>query len=337
MSKNTTTTPKTPPTTDRVWTPIVKLDLDTASASAFDEVVGKLAAAAKEAKEAGDLPDLDFETGVVTMTPQLAESCLLRNAGNRKVRLPHVKRLSKIMLNGGWKLAQPLLWDGSLEEGQHRLWAVYLSGATIDTTLMVVPKQEQLFAVIDTGKGRSASDALYTAGSNGQSVAVAQAVSLLWRYDIGGLGISKQPKVRAMENIEVLNYAKERPEITSTAHLIAGSHPRAATVIGHKGVAVAFGYMLVKIFDEDALNEFYAPLGSGANLRELDPILALRDRLTRVGEDDEKMDAPHRLALMIRAFDLHRKGLQVSRTKGLYLRDNEKYPRLEAELPIAAE
>jgi hypothetical protein len=310
------------------WTPIVQVDLNTVSSEAFNEAIDTLHQNAATLESEGKLDELGFETGIVTMTPQLAEQCLLRNSGNRVVRLGHVKRLAAIMIGGGWKLAQPWLWDGTLVDAQHRAWAVYLSGATIQTTFFVVPKQDQLFAVIDTGKGRTAADALHTAGANGLSPAIAQAVNLVWRYENNLLQAMKQTKIRAMENTEVIAYAKAHPGIVDAAHLVFGSHTQVVKVVNHKGVPVAFAHLVIEEHDEDTLNEFYQPLGNGANLAERSPILALRDRLARAGQDEEKLNPAHRLALLIKAFDMDRRGANVG-NKGLFLRDNEKYPRLD--------
>jgi hypothetical protein len=329
MAKTATFAPKKP-VQPIEWTPIVQVDLATVSTDAFEEAVNQLHQTAETLQEADKLPDLDeMKTGIITMTPQLAEQCLLRNAGNRLVKLGHIKRLAAIMLGGGWKIAQPWLWDGTLVDAQHRAWAVYLSGATIQTPVFVVPKQDQLFAVIDTGKGRSAADALHTAGANGQSTAIAQAVNLVWRYEHQLLSAMKQVKVRAMENTEVIAYAKAHPGIADAAHLIFGSHTQVPKIVGHKGVPVAFGHLVIEEYDEPTLTEFYIPLGSGANLTERSPVLALRDRLARAGDNEEKMTPAHRLALLIKAFEMERNGLTVG-NKGLFLRDNEKYPRLNS-------
>ena len=61
------------------------------------------------------------------------------------------------------------------------------------------------------------------------------------------------------------------------------------------------------------------------------PILALRNRLTQANEDDVKMPPAHRLALLIKAFGMYRNRMPVPR-KGLFLRDNEKFPRIERDL-----
>jgi hypothetical protein len=88
------------------------------------------------------------------------------------------------------------------------------------------------------------------------------------------------------------------------------------------------------------LDDFMVPLGSGANLAEDSPILALRNRLLREAEEDGTLNQPRRLALVIKAFNLHIAGKRVTGRGGLYVRDNEKFPRLDdvqPDLQTAAE
>jgi hypothetical protein len=242
------------------------------------------------------------------------------------------------MQAGAWKLAQPLIFDedAMLDDGQNRLLAAYFGNVPLTTTVIVVPKQDQLFTVLDCGKPRTAGDAIFTAGYNGQSSAIASAVSLLWRYDNHLLRVHEQPKIRKMENKEVLDYALAHSDVGDTAHLIVANFPRIMKTIGNKGVAVAFSYLVRETFGQEVLMDFLKPLVTGANLGEDSIILALRNRLM-VNDDDEKMKAPHRFALLIKGFKMHRLGHKASR-KGLFLRDNEKYPRIEdTEIVLAAE
>jgi hypothetical protein len=321
------------------WKPIVTLDLKTVSTKAFEEAISKL----REHAKTNPLPEIQVKTGeVITADPQFAEKALLRNAGNRKISLAHVQDLSEAMANGEWRLAQPWLFDEEMmsQDLQHRACAVYFGGHTIQTPVLVVPKQKDLFAFIDAGRSRDAAAALYTAGLNGQSAMVSQAINLIWRSEHKALSAFKMPAMRKMTNIEVLEYARSHPQIANTAHLVAGSFPRSMTTIGAKGVAVCFAYMVLQHYDTATLAAFLEPLATGANLDEDSPILALRNRLIGAGDDDQKLSKGHRLALLIKAFNWVREAKTVGKS-GLYLKDNEKFPQIVTPpvepLPIAAE
>jgi hypothetical protein len=317
-----------------IWVPAVQIDLNTVSAIGFQEALDKFAEWAKTQ------PDQKpgFKNGWHCITPQQAEALLLRNKRNRKVSLATVKTYARRMRAGAWKkTGQPVLLneEGEVADAQHRLWACYFSGVSFDTYIVAdVPMEADLFAYIDAGKIRNAADALYTSGSNGLSASIASAVKLAYRYDHAGLGIIKQPVMRALDNVEVLEYNRQHPKLAQAAHIVASNYPRAINVIGSKGVAT---FVAWKIFDQygiDALEDFFQPLGSGAKLEENDPILHLRNRLMAYQEGDDDLSQPHRLALIIKGFNMHRTDQTVGK-RGFYLRDNEKYPRFEAPQPLA--
>lgn len=100
----------------------------------------------------------------VEMTPALAEQWLdMVPEGQRHVRDSHVKKLAQSMASGQWRpeVCPPLLRDndGWVWDGQHRLWAVLVSGVTVP---FAVRDGVPLDAVVhvDTGAPRGLSDVL---------------------------------------------------------------------------------------------------------------------------------------------------------------------------------
>jgi hypothetical protein len=325
---------------DGVWTPAFELNLETVSNSAFQEVLLKIR---EWSDQQPPLGPLTLKNGWHQITPQLAEDFLRRNTSNRKVSLGTVKKYATAMLAGDWKeTGQPLLFnkDGKAEDLQHRVLACYFGKVTFTSYVITdVPVNADLFAYIDDSKPRSPADALHTSGMNGQSPVIAAATKLAWLYDNNALGVITQPKIRDMSVREVLEYTRVHKAIIDAAHRLMGDYPRAAHVVGHKGVATFFIYKVLKHYDAGVLDNFMVPLGNGANLDEDTAVLALRNRLLQSGEEDDKMRPPRRLALLIKAFAMHVQGKKVGRG-GLSLRDNEKYPRFETiqpAMPLAAE
>ena len=153
------------------WQPQFVLDLATARGKAFEEVTTSFEKWARE----HPLPAFTFVDGWHRITPEVAEELLKRNpvGANRKANLPTVLYYGGQMKRNDWpKTGQPLIFDedGNLVDGQHRLWAAYLSGVAFDTYVVTnVPKHKRLFAYIDNGKVRSAANALQTSGMNGVS------------------------------------------------------------------------------------------------------------------------------------------------------------------------
>jgi hypothetical protein len=314
------------------WTPIVTLDLTRASSAAFEETAKTLA------EDKTSLAPLTLKDGWMTVTPEIAERMLRANASNRKVSLAQVKRYAFDMINGQWAPTnQGLGFDktGRLVDGQHRLWACYLSGASFETFVIAsVRERKHLFAYIDNGKLRTAGDALYTAGANGVSPVIAAAVHLSHAYDNKLLNILRAPKMRRMSNAEVLQYAQAHPDLARATHHIVSNFSRAINVIGSKPVTAFFGWKAILAYGEQPLEDFLTPLGSGANLAEDNVILGLRNRLLNAGQDEDALSKPHRLALLIKAFQLSVSGEKLPK-RGLYLRDNEPFPRLEPQPQVA--
>lgn len=319
------------------WTPAVALDLETASSAAFQATIAQF----QEWSQARPDEPLGLPTGWHEIPPELSEKLLRRNKRNRRVSLETVKKYARRMQAGQWrKTGQPILITETEEvyDAQHRLWAGYLGSVTFPSYVVAdVPEQEDLFAYIDDSKPRNAADSLYTSGSNGLAPMVAAAIKIAFRYEHNALGILKQKPLRSMDNIEVVTYSRQHPGLVTACHDMASNYGRATSVIGNKGVAGFAAWKISENFGPRVLGAFMAPLGSGANLAEGNPILALRNRLMGMQEEqNEDLGAQHRLALLIKAFLMFRSDQTVGK-RGLYMRDNERYPRFEDGLtPLAA-
>jgi hypothetical protein len=316
------------------WAAIATVDLATASSTAFAEAVAKIDAEGKRLRKAGELPDIAISTGVTKFTPEDAQKALLHNGGNRKVKLSHVQACATLMQMRLWKLAQPVLFDEAddLIDGQHRLLAILFAGLTIDLTTMIVPVQKELFACVDAGVGRSATDTLFTAGMDGASASSAGAAKLLWRYENKTLSCSwKQPKVRKISNMEVLAFVQARPAILDAAHEVSSEYPSATSVIGDAGVATSIAYLVNEHYEDGALRDFLGPLGTGIDLADDDPIAGLRLRLNLAGTAaaHPKLNNAQKLAMCLKAFNMEVLEEKLGK-RGLFLRDNEPFPRIDS-------
>jgi hypothetical protein len=322
---------------------MVRLDLKTASGEAFANAVKSF----NDQAAARPKASLPFKNdGWYEITPSMAEAALARNAGNREPVLSQVKKNALDMEADNWKpTGETIVFnqEGDLNDGQHRLWAGYLSETTFRSFVVVsAPVEENLFAYYDCGKGRSAYDALHTAGMNGLGKVIARAITeLAIRYDHDALGPVKSVRFRPIDQREVLDYAQTHDEFVRAAHLMFGTYPDAVRVIGSKHVAAFFAWLVVRAYDEAALERFCKPLGSGANLTEDDPILAAREKLMLPTEDRTKLPSRTRLALLNKAFNMSVNGQKFGRTRGgrvaaLSLSFDEPFPRIEPPIAQAA-
>ncbi len=315
-----------------VWEPAVRIDLETVSSMAFQEAMAAFAAWATTVP----LQPLDLINGWHEITPEIAENLLRRNDGNRRVSLATVRKYFHAMKIGEWKpTGQPILVNtaGSAQDCQHRAWACYFGGVSFPSYVVTdVQPMKDLFAYIDDMKPRSAADALYTAGNNGQAAVTAAAIKLASAYDENKLSILKSTTAQRLTIHEVLEYSRSHPELAETAHLLAGTYKRAVAIIHNKAAAAFFAWRAIATHGLAVVDGFLSPLGTGAHLDEDDPTLVLRSRLLN---EAHELKTSHVLALVIKGFNMHIAGKKVSKG-GVYVRDNEKFPRIEAPLSEAA-
>ncbi len=96
------------------------------------------------------------------ITPELAETWLKANEGNRVLRQSKVLELAEMMERGAWRLThQGVAFspNGRLLDGQHRLQAIVLSGRTVE--MMVTHGiDEDAYKVMDIHGKRSLADNL---------------------------------------------------------------------------------------------------------------------------------------------------------------------------------
>jgi hypothetical protein len=109
----------------------------------------------------GQLPNKPRST-IRRVDPPLAASWLESSHGNRRISQEHVARLAEQMKAGQWQIThQGIAFDcnKNLIDGHHTLWAILLSGVSVD--LMVTDNlRPETIKVIDTGKNRTLQDRL---------------------------------------------------------------------------------------------------------------------------------------------------------------------------------
>lgn len=108
------------------------------------------------------MPDISL----VSVTPKIAEKWLSANTDNRPLRPGVVERYAADMREGNWtQCVTPISFyeDGSVADGQHRLWAVVESGTTQKFVLLQGLKRAD-GANIDRGLTRHVADNLRLSG-----------------------------------------------------------------------------------------------------------------------------------------------------------------------------
>jgi hypothetical protein len=105
---------------------------------------------------------MKIKTKTIMVTPEKAIAWLEGNTHNRRLRQSRIEQYAHDMAIGEWKLThQGIAFDedGTLVDGQHRLWAVIESNSSIEVNVTWgMPVSTQL--VIDDHLPRTATDAL---------------------------------------------------------------------------------------------------------------------------------------------------------------------------------
>lgn len=151
----------------------------------------------------------NVRTEVMFVTPQQAEQWLQHNTNNRDVKQSVVNRLASDMLNGRWRFTHQGIafnCDGTLLDGQHRLWAIFTSGkAQWMYVTFGLPKDSVLG--IDEHVKRTASDCLQIVqGKKDYNVKKAMATAL---YLMGKCGVITNSYKSRQLQIETLNKHEE--------------------------------------------------------------------------------------------------------------------------------
>ncbi len=192
----------------------------------------------------------------MVITPEKALDWLEKtNTNNRKVSDKHVQRLARDMTEGKWVMTHCGLAfgpDGTLLDGQHRLWAIAEAGVTVEMFVWRNVGPQAMMA-IDCGKSRSIADILNIAGQNGD----------VSRHELAALramlaGFGDPPTLSPAETSQALRRHYEALEFALTKLPIVTSARRVNTAITRAVVARAY-YSL----DSTTLGDFCRKLTTG--------------------------------------------------------------------------
>ena len=248
----------------------------------------------------------------VRIDAALAKRLLERNSENRPMRTAHITALARAILAGEWmETHQGIALDtgGRLVDGQHRLHAIIeadqsVPGITVPS-LITCGISAATFAVVDTGRVRSASDILALQGE-ANTLRLASAVKLLFAHDNLPFGEWRRRKIT---NIEMNDYLHAFPDVREALRTSGNWSGQ----IGLIDSACAAGIFLVWREwgrESPVFERWWAGLCTGANLGQGDARLALRNHVSNRMNHTRR--GPVHLALFIKAWNYCLTGRPVS-------------------------
>ncbi|WP_291295851.1 hypothetical protein [Elioraea sp.] len=215
---------------------------------------------------------------VVTITPEQAKAILEHQPTQRPINQKAVDGYVAEMRAGRWQVThQGLACDekGLLFDGQHRLWACFLSGVPLVTAVFFNQPRVQ-FDVIDTGAPRTIAQLSVMKGhfSDGADAnSGTAALRFLWAYDLGKNPTLayKTPGFSAGVADDVLS---AHPGISAALDNVGRARLRRFSL--PRGASVALFTMFTEA-DEAVASEFMHEIATGQRLTDGDPALTLRN------------------------------------------------------------
>lgn len=237
----------------------------------------------------------------VNVTPELANRWLKGNVKNRKLRRQDLNRYKRDMVAGNWRLdGAPVRFspDGCLLDGQHRLTAIVETKLTVPM-LVVRGINPDAQSVMDTGRKRTAGDAL---SINGHKNATAVAAA-------ARLGLAVEAKVLSLSHYEVsheevIGYIEDNPDL-STAVDFLKSYTRRTDC---PPAVASYTYMVMRRINSKDASEFWVSMAEKVGLTEGDPVIALSNRLAESRRLRESLPKDALLSLIYRAWNARRTG-----------------------------
>lgn len=212
---------------------------------------------------------------LVEVSPSIAEDFLRHNHANRRINRRVVDRYAADMVRGNWRnpTGEALIFDsnGQLQQGQHRLHAILVSGRTIKFWVMTGAEPDD-FLFIDQGLKRTTGQVLQMTGQVSAEAcgAIARVFLLMQRspdrvWTGGGTDVTRQ---------DVVDFVLGNPDaITEASRLHQNAKRELSFPASYGAVALA---IKSKSESTEQFMEFHKRVISGAMLPADSPIFALR-------------------------------------------------------------
>lgn len=258
-------------------------------------------ASVRALRDAADGPDGEF----VDVTPALAEAWLQANENNRLLDQRKVDQYARDMAAGRWRQTNQGLGfgrDGKLYDGQHRLWAVVMSGVTI-RTLVVRGMDPDARPTIDVGKQRRVHDQLRMFGGVERAREITAWANATARIVYGVSASLSYDDVERWLAANAEGVAWGLNAVPRTGRRAFGAAPiMAALVFAHRRHPAA-------------VDAFAAAVFGGEGLAAGQPAHTLRELLIHAGRGaaSDKVESRAVSLKVLRAAQLHAQGKAVAK------------------------
>lgn len=253
-----------------------------------------------------------MQTTLETITPALALEYLKHNTKNRVLVERRSRELAAQMKDGAWKQAgDTISFDttGALIDGQHRLYAVILSGVSI-SVLVIRGLDPDAFMVKDNGAKRSAGDVLTILGKP-SGTRLAAAAKVFYGLCEGFPGSIVNKSYNRLTHPQVVEVVEAVPGLQDRIRLF---HRKDFTAVRAGPCAVYSGIAEATFqADPESARIFWDGVIHGTGLAAGDPALTLRNKMLREKHSDMKPQHWQWAGWIIAAWNAHQAGTSLSR------------------------
>lgn len=264
----------------------------------------------------------------VIVSPELAMKWLDEaNQNNRSARDHHVSRLAADMTEGRWRgqNGEAIRFDteGRLVDGQHRLWASVTGNVSFET-LLITKCDPADYSTIGIGAKKQFSDFLGPIHHEKNVHLLAAATRLVYMWQHGQLGKRNGDLFPSISELEVT--LRDHPNIRESVNTVASMKDLKKIIQLSFSALIHYAGTLQN--KSATVESFLDRLATGLGLEADDAVYQLRRIiLQQQGSSIGKRRAgkEYILALMIKAWNLSKKGMKVRQLK---LSPGEEFPVL---------
>lgn len=243
---------------------------------------------------------------IATISPELAEHVLNKNDDNRPTVSNNVIKIANDIESGLWALNGETIIvseEGLLNDGQHRMQAVILTGMSIETVLFFGAPRKSRFTV-DMGAARTCGHLLAMDGiTDSNQKAAAGKLLLIWSrgaYTNADHIAGTKQEVRAFFEENRINIEKAYEAVANRPFSKAAGQ-----------TMMMAGHVILHQVNPAACGVFFEKLIDGADLQKGSAILQARNHFATISE--KRLNSWEKLELLLRYWNAWRRGRVLNR------------------------
>ncbi len=253
---------------------------------------------------------------VETISPAKAIEWLKRNVNNRSKRKTHVVYLAGMMTAEEWVVnGESIKFDvkGNLIDGQHRLMAVVLSGASIKSLVVrelpasnLMSSDVSVASTVDGGCPRTLNDHFSWRGLKNSATL---SVATRWLFIVSQVSDGLRPRTNVKFTRTMADKVlEESPGLIQVVETVLG-HGKFVPI--SKAMASALYYRCGQI-DAPLAETFWSGALSGENSNKSMPEFILRQKFEENRRSQQKQHSTTLIAFTIKAWNAKRKGKRIT-------------------------